>query len=208
MPVSALPSILDLTKQLVRAAVGSGATVIDATVGNGHDTLFLAELVGPSGRVFGFDVQESALMHARERLATAGVAERVTLIHAGHHTLLHSLPAACIGTVRAAMFNLGYLPGSDKQVVTVPETTIAALDAVLGVLAPGGIVTVHVYTGHAGGMEEALRVQQWCDALDWAAFRAIRYGWCNKERNSEALVVVERLQGSTVHERKQETVDA
>ncbi|UZP66845.1 methyltransferase domain-containing protein [Desulfovibrio mangrovi] len=196
-----LAPILDLTKQFVQQAMAlevdgeaaQAAVAVDGTVGNGHDTLFLAELAGPEGHVYGFDVQASALSNARERLASAGVEERVTLFHAGHEEARLLIPAPMHGQVRVAMFNLGYLPGGDKTIVTQPEATITALESVFAMLRPHGIITVHVYTGHAGGANEGEIVLQWASSLPWNSCRVARYDFCNKARNGEALLVIERL---------------
>ncbi len=154
----------------VSAVLGEGGLAIDATVGNGHDTLFLARQVGVSGRVFGFDVQAQALEAARQRLQEAGVADRVTLIGCGHEQMAQQLPPAAYGRVQAIMFNLGYLPGSDRACVTAPVTTLPALQQSLAWLAPGGVLTVLAYTAHAGGREEANAVREWGQALDPAQF--------------------------------------
>ena len=96
----------ELAQLLLREKLQPGDVVVDATVGNGHDTLFLANEVGPTGRVFGFDVQQSALNNAAERL---GDRPEVTLLHAGHETLAESLAERNEPSVAAVMFNLGYL---------------------------------------------------------------------------------------------------
>ncbi len=147
--------------QIVGAQLRSGDVAVDATVGNGHDTEFLARIVGPSGRVYGFDLQGTALDTTRDRLDRAGVGGNVTLIHAGHEEMSSRLPADASGSVGAVMFNLGYLPGSDRSLVTRPETTVPAVEAAISVLRPGGILSVLVYTGHPGGTAEleALRRQ-------------------------------------------------
>ena len=153
----------------VHEAVGqclrAGDTAIDATVGNGHDTLWLAERVGPAGLVYGFDVQQSALRSASLRLAEAGLESRVQLLAAGHECLEQMLPDEAKGRVRAVLFNLGYLPGSDKACITRPDTTLSALRQALTVLEPGGLLSVLAYTGHAGGRAEADAVTQWLHGL-------------------------------------------
>ena len=117
------PSILDTAKQLIALRVMPGDTVIDATVGNGHDTLFLARLVGREGLVYGFDIQQVALERTAARLQEAGLQDRVQLIHAGHEELKKYVP----DFVQAVMFNLGYLPGADKSVTTLGHTTLRAI---------------------------------------------------------------------------------
>ncbi|MEZ5301070.1 MAG: class I SAM-dependent methyltransferase [Verrucomicrobiales bacterium] len=112
--------------------VRPGDIALDATAGNGHDTLFLAGLVGEGGRVFAFDVQEAARAQTMARLGGAGLAERVTFCLQNHADLAAALPAD--PPLRAAMFNLGYLPGSDKAVATRPGDTLAAIRAALALL--------------------------------------------------------------------------
>lgn len=157
-----------------------GDTAVDATAGNGHDTLALARLVGPSGRVWALDVQDAALAATRARLeaelpgfaAESGSDARSTGDSSGTDSssgsgssgapevrlvrACHSRLQEVVGSVQARVvaFNLGYLPSGDKAVTTAPDTTVAALEAALEVLRPGGLMTVMAYTNHAGGREE------------------------------------------------------
>ncbi len=156
--------------EVVLGAIRSGDFVVDATVGNGHDTVFLAHAVGPSGRVYGFDVQQAALDATRGRLEEAGVSELVTLLCAGHEDMSARLPGDLAGRVGAVMFNLGYLPGSDRAVVTQPDTTAVALDDATALIRPGGIVSVLVYTGHPGGEAELEAVRCQCERWTGSGF--------------------------------------
>ena len=139
-----LPSILSLSKQLIRQALQPGNAAVDATVGNGHDTLFLAETVGAAGRVYGFDIQAEALQAARRRLEAANLEGRVTLFKESHHRMAECLPAEVHGRIRAVMFNLGYLPGGDHAIIT-RRNHRSALEAASRLLAGGMSI---VYTGH------------------------------------------------------------
>lgn len=152
-------SLVQQAHLAVAAVVEPGDIVIDATVGNGHDTLFLATQVGVSGKVYGFDIQAAALDSAYQRLQQAGQAAQVSLYHAGHEVMAMLLPQSAAGRVKAVMFNLGYLPGGDKQRTTAASTTLAALQAALSLLAPGGVISLLAYTGHPGGREEAEQVK-------------------------------------------------
>jgi predicted methyltransferase len=149
-----------------------GALAVDATVGRGSDTCFLAERVGAEGRVLGVDLQRQALTEAAGRLGEAGLAGRVVLRRCGHAHLQRVVPATWQGHVAAVMFNLGYLPGGAEGRVTRPATTRAALDAALALLRPGGRLSVLAYRGHAGGPQEAETVRDWAgrqapDRLLW-----------------------------------------
>jgi predicted methyltransferase len=136
----------------VTAALPEGGFAVDATVGNGYDTLFLADRVGKSGRVLGFDVQKMALNNASEIIRFAGILDRVRLVlgcHSGLGRALMGYPR-----VDAAMFNLGYLPRGDRRIVTRPSTTIPAIAALIDRLAPTGRITILAYRGHPEGPEE------------------------------------------------------
>lgn len=160
------------------ATYARGSLAIDATAGNGHDTLFLANLVGPTGTVWAFDIQPEALCRTAARLEgqqisvqlrlksghpvpTTDVSHRVIAIEADHAEIALSLPPEIRGRVAVIMFNLGYLPGADKECITTTSSTLTALDAAIMLLAPGGVLTVVVYPGHPGGREEAEAVRSW-----------------------------------------------
>ena len=119
-----------LSHFMLRQFVHPGDTAVDATCGNGNDTLLLAELVGPSGRVWSFDIQTDAIEQTALKLANAGYGERVELIHGGHETMA-GRAATGLGAV---VFNLGYLPGGDRTLITRPETTLAACQQALNLL--------------------------------------------------------------------------
>ena len=147
----------------IETALFDGALAVDATVGNGYDTLFLAHRVGPRGKVLGFDVQKAALAGARELLKFVGSIERVSLIHDSHSRLANYLPPET--AIQGAMFNLGYLPRGNRQIVTRPETTIAALRGILASLAALGRTTILVYRGHQEGIVEYVEVREFLGQL-------------------------------------------
>lgn len=175
--------------------------VVDATAGNGHDTVFLARCVGAAGYVLACDIQEQALCRCGERLAQAGLAARVRLIHGGHEHLGRYLdetfPARLSLSgqhVAAAMFNLGWLPGGNKQLITCPETTLAALSALLPRIIPGGILALHLYLGHPGGAAEAEAVQQRVAELSPRQWLVIESRLVQRKRG-EILLLVYRHEG-------------
>ena len=178
-----------LAHEHVAEVLRPGDLAIDATAGNGHDTVFLAERVGEKGKVLAFDVQAEAIAAARARVAAAGLTERVEFFHASHATIpQHVAP----GSVAAVMFNLGYFPGGDHAVITRTGETLAALNAALVVLKSGGILTVVCYPGHAGGDEESAAVVTWSEGLAAADFAAAILRRTDTLRPSPFLVSVRR----------------
>ena len=199
--VQHLESLTGLSRRALSLALGLARDTgrvpcaVDATAGNGHDTVFLASEVGENGRVWAFDVQEAALAATQERMEAAGqdIFRRVVLVRAGHETAGRHLPAEVRGSLWAVTFNLGFLPGSDRRVKTAAATTLEALSFLGGMLAVGGVVSVHVYKGHAGGVEEGVAVGNWFAALPWETWRVAEYSFRNKARNPEILFLAEKL---------------
>lgn len=184
-----LSGAVQLVHFFLRERLKPGDRAVDATCGNGYDTHLLAQLVGPDGRVWAFDIQEDALIATEERLAEAGCRERVALVHGGHERLAEVVT----DPVRAVVFNLGFLPGAPRETVTTPETTLSALEQAASLLLPGGIVTVAVYTGHPGGADEARAVETWAAALPPGRFNVWRCRQGNRSEAAPYLIVVERF---------------
>lgn len=184
---SGLGGAVQLCRFFLRERVKPGDIVVDATCGNGQDTLILAELVGETGKVFAFDLQETAIERTRERLGAAGLLERVHLVHAGHERMAGFVSEK----LRAVVFNLGYLPAGDRQVTTTAKTTIAALDVGAELLVPGGILLIAVYTGHDGG-QEWFAVREWAAALDPNSFNVWQSRQLNRSEAAPFVVLVER----------------
>jgi predicted methyltransferase len=178
----------EFAHHLLQLALQPGAWAVDATVGNGHDTLFLAQLVGPTGRVFGFDVQATALTVAAQRVAHC---PQVALFHAGHEELQARLPEDATGRLAAVMFNLGYLPGAPKETITHAETTLVALQQAVPLLQIGGLLTVILYPGHPGGEIEASVGRNFLETLP-ASFAVSQYRRLNSRAPAPELLIVER----------------
>lgn len=190
----AIPSILDFAHTLAAAGLESGGVAIDATVGNGHDTLFLVQEVGTGGRVIGFDVQVEALTATRDRVQSQApdAAARLRLVHSGHETMRSHIEDDDLGAVGAIMFNLGYLPGADHSVTTEPGTTRRALNVGLDLLRPAGVITIVAYPGHEGGEEETEAVAEWAASLPEDDFLVLSYQFANQPADPPRLYAVEK----------------
>lgn len=146
----------ELSHLILSQFLKDGHTVVDATAGNGHDTLFLADKVGASGKVYAFDIQKQAIENTRKLLSNYNYLDRVTLIADGHEKLSQYIKE----TVHCLIYNLGYLPGGDKSIITSSATTLLSLKQGLELLAKGGAAALTVYPGHEGGALEAAEVEE------------------------------------------------
>lgn len=163
-----------------------GKIAVDATAGNGKDTLFLAEAVGGKGKVFAFDIQEEAIFKTRALLHTKEV-HWCEIIHDSHvnidrYNIIHP---------KAVVFNLGYLPGGDHNIVTKSEDTLIAIKKALKILAVDGIITLTIYPGHAGGDKEASDINNFVSTLS-RAFDVLQFTFPNRAKTPPYLIAIRK----------------
>lgn len=185
-----LPTALHFSHQLLAEIILPNDFVVDATMGNGHDTLYLAQLVGPHGKVFAFDIQAQALAATHDRLLTANQLTQVQLIQAGHQEFQQFVPPDI--QLKAAIFNLGYLPKSDKQIITQGPTTLAAIEQILTQLLPKGRIIVVAYYGHDGGHVELAHLQTFCETLPQENYQVMTYQFINQRNQPPILFCIEK----------------
>ena len=169
---------LSMVHRFLEQTVRPGSFCIDATAGKGRDTALLCRLAGEMGRVLAFDIQQAAVDQTKALLAAEGLTAEVILdSHA------HMERYAEAGTVDCVVFNFGRLPGGDPAVFTRAESSVAALDAALRVLKPGGAVAIALYYGGANGYGERDAVLAWLETLDDRQFSALRCDWANRRND-------------------------
>ena len=164
-----------LAADILRQAVAPGDTAVDATMGNGHDTLFLCQLVGERGTVYAFDVQQMAVENTQKRLEEAGVLSRAALFCLGHEHMAEKVE----GPIAAAVFNLGWLPGGDHSVTTHWETTKKAVESALSLLKPLGVLVICAYPGHQEGDRERSALTDFLSALPPQKFNVLHQKFLN-----------------------------
>lgn len=190
---------LEMAHWMLKDIINTNDVVVDATMGNGYDTQFLAEL---GANVYAFDVQEEALNATEKRLDDAGIKNQifekklsnlltepsVNLVLSGHEKLSEYVKEP----IKAAIFNLGYLPKTDKSVVTKADTTLTALDALTNQLVVGGRIAIMIYYGHEGGMEEKDAVIKWTSTLPQKDWEVTSYAPLNQIHTPPILVLIEK----------------
>ena len=176
---------LEMAHDFLAQVITKDDVVVDATMGNGHDTLFLAKL---AKQVYAFDIQEQALQKTSQRLQEAGLIN-VELLLQGHETV-----DQFVNEVKAAIFNLGYLPSADKFIITKPHTTIEALEKLCQMLVKGGRIAIMIYYGHEGGDIERDAVMDYVSQLSQQEYTATIYRTLNQVNNPPFLVMIEKLE--------------
>lgn len=183
-----MEAIIPFSHQLLKETVHPGEVVIDATCGNGHDTLMLGKLVGKTGKVYGFDIQKQAIEQTKALLLKNNI-QHAELIHKGHEHLSDYIDQ----TVAGAIFNLGYLPRGDHSIITTPDTTIQAIHSILPLLKKRGRVVIVIYYGHAGGMEEKESLLSYSKKLDQKHYQVLQYQFINQKNNPPFVLAIEKL---------------
>jgi len=213
-PLTLLHPHTDWAHRYWSALLEPGDFVCDATAGNGHDTVMLAKTLAAlgGGTVLACDLQSEALATTQERLRSClaeeteygelcqeangdGEAEewasredgaelRVRWRLGSHDAVLAGVPD---GAARLVVFNLGYMPGGDKRIVTRAETTLAALAQAQRAVCAGGCVSVTIYGGHPEGQREEEALLEYAATQPMAQWSVYHHRWLN-QRNKRSGV--------------------
>ncbi len=174
-------SHLDLAHHYWKQLVQPGDVVVDATCGNGQDTLFLASL--QPGCLYALDIQEDALANTK---ALLGAVTQVVFHRGCHSQFPEEIRPQ---TVKLFVYNLGYLPGGDKTLTTLSETTLLSLKRALDLVMPGGAISVTCYPGHPEGALEESKILEWVQGLDRRVWSCCHHRWCNRAKAPSLLLI-------------------
>jgi len=169
-----------------------GDRAVDATMGNGHDTQLLCELVGEAGCVCGFDIQPQAVENTAQRLETAGLRSRARLFCIGHEHMAEYVHAP----VDAVVFNLGWLPGGAHEITTRWEITRSAVEQALRLLKEEGICIICAYPGHPEGENEKRSLTQMLGALKPQDFNVLHHRFLNAGASAPECFILQKQPGA------------
>ena len=185
-----LKNAQQFSHEMILSANLENGLFIDATAGNGHDTLFLAQHIDSTSKILSFDIQETAILQTRQLLQKYDLAPKVTCILDSHANISNYLEPD--ERVRLAIFNLGYLPGSDKKIITIPSSTLEAIQILLGRLEKNGKIIIVSYYGHDGGLEETDAVEELISALSQKEWSVLKYQFINQINCPPICYVIEK----------------
>lgn len=176
---------LGLVHEFLSQNVRPGSLCIDATAGKGRDTALLCRLTGSEGKVLAFDIQPQAVEQTKELLEKEGL--RASVYQDSHANMAAYAQA---GTVDAIVFNFGRLPGGDPHIFTVAESSIAAIDAGLALLKPGGVMAIALYYGKENGYAERDAILAHVRTLDDRQFSVLSCDWANRKNDPPLPVFI------------------
>ena len=163
---------------IISSQVNKGGTYIDATMGNGHDTLFLCEMANEGGSVWAFDIQEQAINATKSLLEKHGYEKNVHLIKDGHENMDKYFDTQMVDAI---CFNFGYLPGGDHTIATKAETSVIAIQKGLAILKSGGMMSLCVYSGGDTGFEEKNTILSYIKELPSKEYTVIVNEYYNRK---------------------------
>ena len=190
-----------LAMHIVSEYIRPGDTVVDGTMGNGYDTLSLAVAAGctgegktPHGRVYAFDIQQDALDATRAYLKENGVAEPeahgIHLIRASHENMDLYLPELENTEISAFVFNLGFMPGRDKTIMTTAQTSLPAIKKALRMVRQDGVVSVMAYTGHKEGETDFAVLSEFLKTLPSKKYHVACVSMINQKKTAPSLFLI------------------
>lgn len=176
---------LYLAKKYWKEHLKPESLVIDATLGNGHDTLFLSELVS---EIYAIDIQKCAIESAKKHLLEKNVSlDKIHFIE-GSHEDLSSLPTADL-----VIYNLGYLPGGDKSITTKTNSSLLSVKSALKRLRPKGAISIMCYPGHLEGEKEEEALMRFLETLDSQEFQVCHHRFVNRPKSASLFWITSSI---------------
>lgn len=180
-------SALEIINRVIDENVQEGDLCVDATAGRGNDTLHLCRLVGESGHVMAFDIQQDAVDSTKALLAKHGMAERAEVLLKSHSEMGALLEEESVSLIA---FNFGWLPKGDHTINTRKETSIAAIEQGLRLLKPGGVMTLIIYYGRDTGFEERDALLEYLPTIDSRKYTVIEMPFVNRPNCPPIPIVI------------------
>ena len=168
-----MDKVLTFSKKLLKEVIDKNSVVVDATAGNGNDTLFLAKT--SAKKVYAFDIQTLAIDNTTKLIKEAELTDKCEIILDSHFEFDKYINEK----IRAVVFNLGYLPNADHEITTLAETTIATIKKFLLQLEIGGRIVIVVYWGHENGKVEKEALLNELQNLDQKDAEVLVYQFIN-----------------------------
>lgn len=187
--LNSIKKITAFVQYILSGKIKPGSTVLDGTMGNGNDTVFLAKLVGSEGKVIAFDIQALAIENTEHKIKSHNLDDyNIKLINDGHENIHDHIKEPIDG----AMFNLGYLPSGDHSIITKPNSTIAGISSALDLLKPGGILSLVIYYGHEGGNEEKEKVLEFIRNIPQDKATVMECNYLNHHNQPPIIIFIEK----------------
>ncbi|WP_294403298.1 class I SAM-dependent methyltransferase [uncultured Clostridium sp.] len=172
--------ISEVAHYIIENFIDNKETAVDATLGNGHDTDFLSERFD---KVYAFDIQQCACTKYKDKNK-----ENVFVINDSHENLNKYIKE----NIDCIIYNLGFLPGGNKQITTMHESSLKSIEKGIALLNEGGIAAICIYRGHAEGKIEEKNIIEYVQELPKNKYGVMCHEFINRSKDAPLLVVIEK----------------
>lgn len=177
--------IVEFSKVLIKdylSKIDHNIICVDATLGNGNDSLYISQLIKNKGIVFGYDIQEQSIINSNALFKLHNTKNIITKLKS-HEFIEEENIDLCI-------FNLGYLPRSDKKIKTNKTTTINALNSVISKMNKEKmLIIICIYIGHQEGLEESNALEEFVKNLPSNKYLVCKYQNYNRPLSPYILTI-------------------
>lgn len=173
--------LLEYAHALLKTYVSQDDIVIDATMGNGFDTHFIA---GIAKEVYAFDIQTDALLSTKEKVKDM---PNVHLILDSHEHI-----NKYVSHFKGVIFNLGYLPKGNQEITTKASTTLKTLETILPHIKKEGFIQIVCYPGHPEGQIEDELIQNWLKTLKPYRYQIIQSHFQDETKRPPYLIMIHK----------------
>ena len=175
----------DICDFYINLILQEGDCAVDATAGNGHDTLKLSNAVGAEGKVYAFDIQQQAIDSAKGQPYLYDNVQFVTASHS-------RMDEYVVSTPKLVIFNLGYLPGGDHTLATKSDTTVEAISKAMELVCPDGVIILVIYSGGDTGFDEKESVLNFARDINHKKFTTLHLDYINRPNNPPSVCVIQK----------------
>lgn len=184
-------NVNDFNSILINSFIKENFICLDATVGNGNDTLKILRALNGTGKIYGLDIQFNAIESTKALLASESSETEVILINDNHEFLdkyIHE-------KLNFIIYNLGYLPGGNKEIKTEADSTLNSLKKSIDLLSDKGLILITVYLSHPGGMDEYRTIINYLSELNQRKYNVFKLQFINQKNNPPITIGVEARGG-------------
>ena len=176
-------------QEILLPYVKKGTVLVDGTCGNGHDTFFLAPNAPLNAKIFSFDIQAQAIEQTAQILNENQLQNSIDFILGCHSQLDEWISES----IDVGMFNLGYLPGSDKSIKTCLEKSLVGIQKICEKLSLHGALSIICYPGHTEGQSEYEGISQFLQKLSSKEYQVMRLQGWNRNAAAPVAFLIERI---------------
>lgn len=183
-----ISNAVNYVKENVKKIIKEDSIVVDATIGNGYDTLFLRKQLSNEGFLYGFDIQKKAIEVTKDRLIKNACYNGVKLIHDGHENFKKYIETP----VDIILYNLGYLPKGDKDITTESKKTLESVKEGMSLLKSAGVIFITVYPGHLPGALELKVLSDYFKTINQKEYAVMKVDFINYKNKPPVVFMIER----------------